>query len=66
MKPGYEVLTKISRNWNAAQKPLVVQLCAAKYRELYLCESSAKQRSAVRKCVFFCDVVLMLFVIVPT
>ena len=31
----HEVLTKSLRNWNAARKPLTVQLCAAKCRELY-------------------------------
>jgi hypothetical protein len=31
----YVVLPKSSRNLNAARKPLVVQLWASRYRELY-------------------------------
>jgi hypothetical protein len=31
----YVVQPKISRNFNAARKPLVVQLWASRYRELY-------------------------------
>ena len=30
----HEVVPKSPRNWNAAQKPLVVQLCTARYHEL--------------------------------
>jgi hypothetical protein len=33
--PLYVVLPKSSRNLNAARKPLVVQLWASRYRELY-------------------------------
>jgi hypothetical protein len=32
---GILLLPKSSRNWNAARKPLVVQLCASTYLELY-------------------------------
>jgi len=31
----YEMLPKSSRNWNAARKPLVVQLWAVRYHELH-------------------------------
>ena len=34
-KHQYEVLLKSSRNWNAARKPFVEQLCVAMYHELY-------------------------------
>ena len=33
--PMYEVLPKCFWNWNATWKPLVVQLCTARYRKLY-------------------------------
>jgi len=50
----YEVLPKSPRNWNAARQPFVIQLCAARYRELYhFMNHSAKRRSAVGKYVFF-------------
>jgi len=32
---NHEVVLKGSGNWNTGRKPLLVQLCAARYRELY-------------------------------
>jgi len=52
------------RNWNAAWKLLVVQLQAARYRELYPLLTTLPSSFLLWWCVFpvhFCDVVLVLF-----
>ena len=67
----YELLPKIFRIRNDARKPLVLNLWATRYRELYpFVNNSAKRRSAVRRCLFFFLCIFVTscwyrFVIVP-